>query len=206
MKIQNLPSGPLAVNTYLVWDEETNKGFIVDPGGYDKRMINAILEENVEIEYIILTHGHGDHIGGVEEYLNEYKNAKLVAAESEKPMLANPDLNMSILTLNKSVVLYPDLAVKDEETLSVGNMELKFVMTPGHTPGGMCIIIGNVVFSGDTLFQASIGRTDFPGGSFDELAKAIHEKLFILPDETQVFPGHMGPTNIGYEKGNNPFV
>ena len=105
-----------------------------------------------------------------------------------------------------AVTLTPDITVNDGDTLQVGNMELKFLHTPGHSPGGMCIVTGNVVFSGDTLFCASIGRTDFPGCSFNDLAEAIRTKLYVLPDDTQVLPGHMGPTTIGYEKENNPFV
>ena len=98
--------------------------------------------------------------------------------------------------------------MEDGNELEVGGIEIRFLHTPGHSPGGMCIYIPkeNTLFSGDTLFQNSIGRTDFPGCSFKDLAKAIHEKLWTLPDETQVFPGHMGPTSIGYEKGHNPFV
>lgn len=206
MKIKNIPSGPLMVNTYLVWDENTGKGFIVDPGGYDKRMTSSIAEEKIDIEYVILTHGHADHIGGVEQYLEEYPNARLVASMLEKPLLANPALNTSREQLGRPVVLFPDIAVKDGDTMKIGNMELKFLSTPGHTPGGMCIQIGKVLFSGDTLFQASVGRTDFPGGSMEDLVNSIRTKLFVLPDDTQVFPGHMGYTNIGYEKEHNPFV
>lgn len=206
MKIKNIPSGPLMVNTYLVWDENTKKGFILDPGGFDRQMVETAAGEDIQIEYIILTHGHADHIGGVEEYLSEYKTAKLVAAEPEKPLLADPNANLSTMTFGRPVVLFPDIAVKDGETMDIGGMKLEFIMTPGHTKGGMCIKTGKVLFSGDTLFRASIGRTDFPGGSFKELADSVHQKLFVLPDETPVYPGHMEATDIGYEKKNNPFV
>ena len=104
------------------------------------------------------------------------------------------------------VSIVADISVKDGDTLDVGNMRLEFIMTPGHSPGGMCIRIGTVLFSGDTLFQASVGRTDFAGGSMPLLIKSIKEKLFVLPDDTRVFPGHMGATTIGFEKENNPFV
>ena len=120
-------------------------------------------------------------------------------------MLADAAANMSTM-MGGAVTLTPDITVNDGDTLQVGNMELKFLHTPGHSPGGMCIVTGNVVFSGDTLFCASIGRTDFPGCSFNDLAEAIRTKLYVLPDDTQVLPGHMGPTTIGYVKENIPFV
>lgn len=204
MKIKRIPSGPLMVNTYLTWDEKNNKGFIVDPGGFNDNIAKAIAEENIELEYIILTHGHCDHIGGVEEIKAKY-GSKIVAAKAELPMLENSRLNMSV-DFGVPVEFTPEILVEDGDTLEIGNMLLHFIMTPGHSEGGMCIRIGKILFSGDTLFCASVGRTDFAGGSMDTLIKSIKEKLFVLDDDTQVFPGHMGSTTIGYEKEHNPFV
>lgn len=207
MKITNLPSGALQVNTYLVVDEETNKGFIVDPGGYNPVLTKMVKEENIDIEYIIITHGHSDHICGVNEHKNDFPNAKIVAHEEEKAMLSDTDFNFSA-SFGMPYTVEADIYVKDGDVLSFGNTELKIFHTPGHSPGGICIYAEkeNVLFSGDTLFRQSIGRTDFPGCSFNQLAESIHNKLFVLPDETQVFPGHMGPTEIGFEKRSNPFV
>ena len=198
----------MMVNTYLVNDEETGKGFIVDPGDFDPASVKKIAEEGIDIEYIILTHGHCDHIGGVERYKDEYPNVKVVAAKAEVPMLTDAGLNMSKIMFGRPITVTPDMTVEEGDTLSCGNMNMKFVMTPGHSPGGMCVIMEgeDVVFSGDTLFQQSIGRTDFVGGSFDTLINSIKEKLFVLSDETIVYPGHMGPTKIGFEKEYNPFV
>ncbi|MEG0292220.1 MAG: MBL fold metallo-hydrolase [Anaerovoracaceae bacterium] len=206
MKVRNIGTGPLMVNTYLAYDEDTKKGFIVDPGGYSKDLELFIAKENIEIEYIILTHGHGDHIGGVFEHLNDHSNAKVVASVDEVPMLVDPNSNMTTQTHGRAISIKPDIEVWDGETMMVGNMELKFIMTPGHSPGGMCILVDKVLFCGDTLFRDSIGRTDFQGGSFKELKESIHSKLFVLDPDTQVLPGHMGPTTIGHEKENNPFV
>ncbi len=207
MKILNIPSGALSVNTYLAIDDGTKKGFIVDPGGYSKALTKAVQDEGADIEYIILTHGHSDHICGVNGHLEDFPNAKVVACAAEKEMLEDDRLNQSMM-FGTPCTVKADILVNDGDELKVGNLTLKFFHTPGHTPGGMCIYIAseNVLFSGDTLFCQSIGRTDFPGGSFTALADSIHSKLFVLPDETRVLPGHMGYTSIGDEKRGNPFV
>ena len=207
MRITNLPSGMLSVNTYLAVDEETNKGIIVDPGGYNKALTNAVAENGTDIEYITITHGHSDHICGVNEHKEEFPNAKVVAYKDEEPMLLSPDMNQSI-AFGQPYTVKADILVSDGDELDFGNLTMKFMHTPGHTKGGMCIYIekANVLFSGDTLFCQSIGRTDFPGGSYAEITDSIRNKLFKLPDETNVFPGHMGTTTIGFEKENNPFV
>jgi hydroxyacylglutathione hydrolase len=196
----------MMANTYLVTDENTKQGFIVDPGSYYQGLTQKVKEEGTEIKYIILTHGHGDHIGGVEQYRKDFPAAELVAAEAEKDLLADPDANLSTSITGVSVSLTADIWVNEGDTLRVGDMELKFTMTPGHTPGGMCILADKVLFSGDTLFRCSIGRTDLPGGSYDQLTQGVRDRLFVLPDEIRVFPGHMEETSIGFEKENNPFV
>ncbi len=206
MDMKCVQTGSLGVNTYYVRDEETNKGFIVDPGGFNQRLVNIINEDVCEIEYIILTHGHGDHIGGVSEFQTLFPKAKLVASVFEKEFLATASLNMSMDCCGKDIGLEADIWVKDGDVLKVGNMDLKMISTPGHTPGGMCILVDKILFSGDTLFQQSIGRTDFPGGSFSQLSNSIKNKLFTLPEDVVVYPGHMGSTTIGVEKRSNPFV
>ena len=193
MKITCMPSGPLGVNTYLVVDEETKEGFIVDPGGYNPKLTKKVSDEGIEIKYIVLTHGHADHISGVNEHLDDFPDAKVVVHTNEKPMLEDPRANQSLM-FGSAQTVNGDIFVNDGDELEVGNLKLKFIFTPGHTPGGMCIYVESedVLFSGDTLFR--------------HLADAVHTKLFILPDETVVLPGHMGQTSIGFEKGNNPFV
>ncbi|MBR6444664.1 MAG: MBL fold metallo-hydrolase [Firmicutes bacterium] len=206
MNINCAQTGPGGANTYIVSDENTGKGFIVDPGGYVGLIKNFLDENHIDIQYIILTHGHGDHIGGVAGFKNDFPAAKVVACIHEKELLLDPEWNMSSMMFAKPVTVEADMYVDDGDELKVGDMELKFFHTPGHSPGGMCILVDNVLFSGDTLFRMSIGRTDFKGASFNDLAKSVHEKIFVLPDETQVLPGHMGATTVGDEKKYNPFL
>ena len=206
MKIVNIPTGMLQANTYLVCDETSRLGFIVDLGGYSKELKNIIEKNDIQIQYIVLTHGHGDHIGGVQEHLKDFPDAKVVCSRAEEKMLLDPELNEAHNFGPEKVSFKPDILVDDGDTLTVGNMTMKFIMTPGHTEGGMCILVDDVLFSGDTLFCRSIGRTDLAGGDFKTLMESIKNKLFLLPDETQVLPGHMGTTTIGFEKEHNPFV
>ena len=207
MRITNLPSGALQANTYLAVDEKTNEGFIVDPGGYNKVLTKEVRDNDVNIKYIILTHGHSDHICGVNEHKAEFPDAKIVAYKDEEAMLENPNLNQSP-GFGVPYSTKADILVSDGDELKVGDVTLKFIHTPGHTEGGMCIYVkeAKALFSGDTLFRQSIGRTDFPGASYKQIIDSIRKKLFLLPDDTNVFPGHMGTTSIGFEKENNPFV
>lgn len=205
MTVKKFITGPVQANTYLVYDE-TKDGFVVDPGAYNAQLNQMIEQEGINLKYIVLTHGHADHIGGVESVLKLCPDAKIIAHRLEEEMLTKPELNISVEIYGKPIVIKTDIFVDDMDSVKCGNMELVFMHTPGHSVGGMCILCDGCIFSGDTLFRTSIGRTDFEGGSFPQIVKSIKEKLFVFPDNTLVYPGHMSETTIGYEKEYNPFV
>ncbi|MDO4552233.1 MAG: MBL fold metallo-hydrolase [Bacillota bacterium] len=206
MKVEHFLCGAVGTNCYLAYSEESRKGFIVDPGGSNRQLLDRVKAENIEVEAILLTHGHGDHIGGLDACREAFPKALLVACAGEREMLEDSRKNFSREICGRDLSYEADRYVEDGDTMETGGMKLQFLATPGHTPGGMCILAGDVLFSGDTLFAQSVGRTDFPGSSWEELLSSIREKLFLLPDDTQVLPGHMGPTTIGTEKRHNPFV
>lgn len=203
MKIERLPLGVYQTNCYLVGDEKSDKAFIVDPAGDYDKIAQVINKAGYDLEYVILTHGHGDHIGAVNE-LKTHFNAKVMIHQEDKEMLLDPTLNMSG-RMGAEVSINPDEVLKDGDELKVGTLSLKIIHTPGHTKGSACILVDGVLFSGDTLFFNSIGRTDLYGGDGNKILKSISNKLMILPENTVVYPGHGRQTTIKNEIEKNPF-
>jgi len=203
MKIIKLAIGSYQTNCYLVADEETKAAFIIDPAGDLEQIKNLIDTKAYDLKYIILTHGHGDHIGAVEG-LKESYDADLLIHEEDAEMLRDHQLNLTF-RMGKKIEIEADQTFRDGDTLTVGDLELNFIHTPGHSKGSSCILVNDSLFSGDTLFLNSIGRTDLYGGDRREIIESIKNKLLILPKETKVYPGHGQVTSIKNELKKNPF-
>lgn len=200
-----LSVGPLEANCYLVYDERTKEAAVIDPGAEGKRILREIDKHDLKVKYIINTHGHADHIGANLEVKNS-TGASLMVHEDDAAMLTDAHKNFSALMgigINKPA---PDVLLHEGDVIEVGTIKLNVAHTPGHTKGGICLINEEVCFSGDTLFTGSIGRTDFPGGSYSEIIESIRTKLMPLDDKLIVYPGHGPATTIGQERRSNPFL
>ncbi|WP_422485232.1 MBL fold metallo-hydrolase [Gudongella sp. DL1XJH-153] len=204
MIVKRLQAGVYAANCYIIHTED-GKGIVVDPAGDVEDIMSYITAKGIRVDSIILTHGHGDHIGGVMELKNKLKIPVMVHSADED-MVKNADLNLSTSMPIGDVSFKPDILLKDGEIILVGNKEIKIIHTPGHTRGGICILMDNILITGDTLFKGSIGRTDLYGGDFDMLIESIMSKLMVLAEETKIYPGHGEDSTIGFEKKNNPFI
>lgn len=205
MKLYRLPLGPLQTNCYILEDENGKDCWIVDPGAEGERLVALIKEKRWGLQAILLTHGHGDHIGGVQALVDEF-HVPVYIHEKDDEFLKDSQVNLSA-NMGLNVTVNADVHhVTDGQKLQLGAHEFTVLYTPGHTPGGVCYYGNGLVLAGDTLFRESVGRTDFPGGSFNDLVFGIQDKLFPLPEETVVYPGHGPETTIGHEKTYNPFV
>ena len=197
---------PFGTNCYLVASEQTRDGMVIDPAGDAPRILNNIRELNLKIGLVVLTHTHADHIGAIRQVV-ENTGASFAVHTAEAETLQNSD-NSRFTAMDPTFQKPPppDRLLKDGDFLVVGDLKFQVLHTPGHSPGGICIAGYGVVFSGDTLFNGSIGRTDGPSGDSDLLISSIRAKLLVLPDQTVVLPGHGPKTTIGQERRNNPFL
>jgi len=207
VKIVTIPVSLFQTNCYLIENEETKEGFLIDPGDYARVILEALEREQVKLVGIYLTHGHLDHFRAVGKLLAVYP-VPVYAQSEEIAVLEDAEQNLTNFFLHKSEVLTGVEPLADGRELVVAGLSMRVIHTPGHTVGGCCYYFAQegVLFSGDTLFCRSVGRTDFPGGSSSTLAKSIRERLYTLPEETVVYPGHGEPTDIGSEKTQNPIV
>jgi len=193
----------LGENTYIAYCEDTKKGFIVDPGGNAEGIIKAVCDNGINVEYIILTHAHFDHIDALAE-VKEKLGAKVCVHKLDSMGLLDGSISLyQYMSDDKKVKA--DILLDDEDILYVGNMKLEIIHTPGHTPGSICILSDDIMFTGDTLFNMSIGRVDFPGGSDYDMYKSL-AKLMKFDKKIKVYAGHGDSTTIGYEKIYNPFI
>ena len=207
MKIENFVLGPVGTNCYIVINEGTKECFLVDMAACPPELVSHIKNSGLTVKAVLLTHGHFDHIMGLDRFLEEFP-APVYACAAEKELLESPQLNSSSGMLGQPYTFHGAQYVKDGDLLDIAGLKIQVIQTPGHTIGGCCYYIADeqTLFSGDTLFRASIGRTDLPTGSMGALVRSVKEKILVLPDETRVYPGHMEETTVGYEKKYNPFL
>lgn len=205
LKVLRSDNGIFMENTYILLDQDQCLSAVVDPGTINDDLINAISSTG-SLDMIVLTHGHADHMAAISEYKALYPEANIIASSDEKHFLTDPELNNSKYIAGKEIAVEADIYVEDGQVIKFGTHDLRFIKTPGHTPGGMCIYTEGLLFSGDTLFRLSVGRTDLAEADTESLMASISNKLYSLPDETLVYPGHGPETTIGLEKRMNPFV
>ncbi|HJD48456.1 MAG TPA: MBL fold metallo-hydrolase [Candidatus Mediterraneibacter norfolkensis] len=207
MKTDRFVVGPVGTNCYIVRNEETGECFVTDPGACPPELTGHIRREGLSVKAVLLTHGHFDHIMGLDDFLKEFP-VPVYVHEAEKDLLESAELNSSAGMLGKPYAFSGAEYITDRQVLYIAGFEIRVIYTPGHTAGGCCYYLPEekVLFSGDTLFRASVGRMDLPTGSMSDLIRSVRDRLLVLPDETKVYPGHMEETTIGYEKKYNPFV
>jgi glyoxylase-like metal-dependent hydrolase (beta-lactamase superfamily II) len=202
--IEKVVVGPFATNCYIVGDESTKEGIIIDPGDEAKKILERVDELGLDIKLILLTHGHIDHVGALKE-VKEATNAE-VAIHIDDANFKRYRSSGLVLGLFYPHPPAPDRLLKDGDTLDIAGMRFEVIHTPGHTAGGICLLRDGVVFSGDTLFNYGIGRSDLLGGNHSQLLESIRSKLLVLDDDTVVYPGHGDDTTIATERKGNPFL
>lgn len=196
MKIRVLQVGPIGTNCYLLEDETTNAAAIIDPGGEGGRILDLIQADGMDVKLILLTHAHFDHTGGV---------AALHKALPDVPVYLHP-ADAALLGTNVFPAIgVPTVPYNEGDTLTLGSLTISVLHTPGHTPGGVCLKVEDALFTGDTLFQGSMGRTDFPGGSYEEIMASL-KRLGQLPGDCHVLPGHMGTSSLEAERRSNYYM
>lgn len=205
MQVYRMTIGLMETNCYIIADEKTNEGAVIDPGADGSLILDKIETLGLKLQYILLTHTHYDHIGAVAE-LKRATGAKLAVSEEDAAGLTDGRWNLSAYGGSPVEAAEADILLKDGDELLLGGQTIQVLSTPGHTKGGVCFLCGDELFSGDTLFALSVGRSDFPGGSMDMLVRSIQTKLMPLRDSVRVYPGHGPATTIGQEREGNPYI
>ncbi len=210
IEVKTFAFNPFSENTYVAWERESKEAVIIDPGCFSAKEENElkkfILDKQLILKYLINTHCHLDHIFGNNFVLNEF-HPNYFIPELDKPLLENAPTQARLFGMEMSKVISTESFLSEETPLWIGKDEISFLFTPGHSPGEFSIYFsqGNICFTGDVLFENSIGRTDLLGGNYQTLMKSIREKLFTLPEQTEIFPGHGYSSTIGKEIQYNPF-
>lgn len=204
MIVETLPVGMIQANCYLLGDESTREAVVIDPGGDSPVILKALMAKGLKPSAILVTHGHFDHVEGLAS-LKRATGAPIFVHRSDLPLVRGMSSQGKMFGIRAEDAPEPDRFLEDGETVAVGQLEVKVLHTPGHSPGSLCYLAGKAVFVGDLLFAGSIGRTDFEGGDYAVLIRSVRTKIFTLPDDTVVYPGHGPATTVSMEKRTNPF-
>ncbi len=205
MIFEKLEVTSFLMNCYIVGCEKTKVCAIIDPGGGFEIIDEKIQELGLKPQMILLTHGHSDHIGAVKELKDKY-NIPVYVHELDAECIKNPEINHSYELFRKIISIDYDKLLEDGQVLELGELKIEVIHTPGHTPGGVCFRIDDIMLTGDTIFNHSIGRTDLEGGSMQAIISSIKDKVLVYDDEVKLYPGHNSSTTIGVEKRENMFV
>ena len=207
MIINTYVEGPVQANNYLVADEVSKEAVLIDCSDYEQKIVDYVADNSLTVKYILLTHGHFDHVLGINR-MKEVLGAKVFVHSADREQVLNTRDVMAMFGLPTEGVVNPtvDGTLESAGVLSLGNSEIKIIETPGHTPGGVCYLIEDTLFSGDTLFRGTIGRTDLPQGSFQQIKHSVKDVLFALDDNIKVYPGHAESSTIGFEKKFNDII
>ena len=203
--VETLVVGPIEENCYVLRDEETGHGLIIDPGDNGQEILAYIRDNQIKVDLLVNTHGHWDHIGAV-DFLRDELDVKLAIHHADASMLTATREEMSSYSMFAEGKRPAEILLHDGDTVEFGNSSLQVIHTPGHTKGGICLYGGGCLFSGDTLFAGSVGRTDLPGGDYREILHSVRSKLKSVEDTVKVYPGHGPATNMGRERRCNPYL
>lgn len=204
MILKKIIAGPLGVNCYIVGCEKTGKAAVIDPGDSCEVILKTLEENDLSLQYILLTHGHVDHVAHLNR-VKEKTNATFIMHNDDSFLMHGLSAQAFMFGLPDPGKIKPDHIVTDGELITIGELKAKILHTPGHSPGSITFHIENKLFVGDLIFEGSIGRTDLPGGDHRTLIESVESKIFTLPPETEIYPGHGPSTTVGQEKMTNPF-
>ena len=206
LNVETFTDLSFGTNSYVAWEEGTDRAVLIDAGMSAGPILEFLDRKGLTLEAVLLTHGHPDHIVGAAEIV-EATGAPVYLHEMDSKMVEMmPPMLLAMMGIDELKVPGEFKPLRDGQVLEIAGLEIEVLHTPGHSPGSVSFLVDGALFDGDLVFRASIGRTDFPGGDFERLLRSVNEKVFVLDPETKLYPGHMGPTTVGWEKRTNPFL